>query len=75
MKYHIRILIILLLAVLMALAFLSGSVSAGKDLATSPGTIREVSLTHAEWAAVQAGNSLLSSGYFSALFLPVIVLE
>jgi hypothetical protein len=65
---------ILVLTVLLILAFLAGSLTTERSLASQAQTAGQVNLTPNEWAAVQAGNSLLTSGWYSPVFyLPMIV--
>lgn len=67
-----RITAYLLLAALIMLAFLAGSLTAVSGLASPAGIPGETNLTEAEWAAVQAGNAILVSGVNTVIHLPLI---
>jgi hypothetical protein len=71
-----RFIAILLLTALMILAFLGGSLSAASSLTPQAQTAGQVNLTDSQWAAVQAGNSLLTSWWSNAAnYLPLIIKE
>jgi hypothetical protein len=70
-----RFLSILVLATLMALAFLGGMLTAGGGLASPSGAAGQANLAPAQWAAVQAGNSLLGTGFSAVIYLPMISSE
>lgn len=72
MTHTRRFIAVMVLTVLMILAFLGGSLTTAGSLAPQTQTAGQVNLTPSQWAAVQAGNSLLTSG--SGINLPVIYL-
>ena len=69
-----RFIAILVLTVLLTLAFLAGSLTTESSLASQAQTGGQINLTPNQWAAVQAGNSLLTSVWFMpVIYLPMIV--
>lgn len=70
-----RFISILVLAALMALAFLAGSLTANAGLASSHGSAGQANLTPSKWAAIQSGNSLLGTGFSAVIYLPLISSE
>jgi hypothetical protein len=69
---HKRSLILLLIAVAMVLAYLAGAMTATDSVALSPRDSVPSALTSAQWAAVQASNSLLAGGPTYHVDLPLI---
>ena len=73
MTYTRRFIAVLVLTVLIILAFLGGSLTTASSLAPQAQNAGQVNLTPNQWAAVQAGNSLLTSGWFiPVIYLPLI---
>lgn len=68
MNGTLRALTILLIAVAMAVAFLAGAATVTRSAPAVP-----QALTPAQWAAVQASNSLLLDEGPASVYLPVVL--
>jgi hypothetical protein len=72
MTRHRRSFALLLIVIALVLAYLAGAMTATGSLATSPRDLVPLALTSAQWAAVQASNSLLAGGPTYYVHLPLV---
>jgi hypothetical protein len=70
-----RFIAVLVLTGLITLAFIGGSLTSASSLAPQVRTSGQINLTPNEWAAVQAGNSVLTNGFSTVIYLPLAVKE
>ncbi len=72
MTRYRRSLTLLLIAAALVLAYLAGAMTATGSPATSPRGLVPLALTSAQWAAVQASNSLLAGAPTYYIHLPLV---